>query len=177
MAKSKFITNCSDIINWKEVIESLGTPDEINGPPKDWLTRTDFTGNAYYDPLFRLWSAAKMNTAAALVSNYRFEGDHPVTKKMEQILGLEHSESWISRIDPGCIVPYHYDMHVDLRETSRRFICFIDEHQFGQVFMVGEECFYNEPIGNLYEFAEVKGIHAGANVGLHPKYLYHFLGH
>lgn len=177
MTKSKLITNCSNIIDWEALLASLGDPDEVNGPPSAWKESKDFSGDGYYDPLFRLWSIAGMNTDAARVSNYRLEGDHPVTKKMEEILGLTHSESWISRIDPGCVVPYHYDHHIDLRDTSKRYICFIDEHQFGQVFMVGDECFYNEAVGNLYEFADVKGIHAGANLGLHPKFLYHFLGH
>jgi hypothetical protein len=179
MNNCKFITNCSNLINWQEIIDSLTGPGLFQGPPDDWKNKKDSDGNNYYDGLYKIWVDASMNTDSVKLYNFMPGKDYDdnVTKIMEGILNLTCTESWISKINPGCIAPYHWDRHLDLKPTSKRFICHISEPQFGHVFMVENNFFYDNEVGDIHEFPNVLSVHAGANVGLKPKFLYHFLGY
>ena len=169
--------NCSHIIDWKHVINTLegpGNPAYIK--PEEWSNKKD------YSEIHQLWLTANMNIPGVKVHNYEPEMfDSTVTAKMEKLLGLTHIESWISRIDPGCMAPYHWDFDnpqiAELKDIPRRIAVHISEHAFGHVFIVEDHISYNYKIGDMLEFPKLRAWHAGANLGLVPKYMYHFIGY
>ena len=174
----KFVKNCADVIDWVDLVANLagpGTPAYIE--PDKWAAKKD------YNEIAKLWCDADMNFGGVAVSNYEPDRDYPntVTHAMENLLGLTHVESWISRINPGCMAPYHWDFDnpnlVNLPGPFRRVSGFISEFSFGHVFIVGDDVHYKHSIGDLIEFPDIRAWHAGANLGLVPKYMYHFIGY
>jgi len=169
--------NCSNIINWKNVIDTLtgsGQPAYIK--PEEWANKKD------YNEIHRLWLDANMNIQGVKVTNYEPDSfDNSVIPAMEKLLGLTHLESWISRIDPGCMAPYHWDFDNELISklgvTPRRVSVHINEFAFGHVFIVENKICYDYQVGDMIEFPSIRSWHAGANLGIIPKYMYHFVGY
>ena len=166
------------MIDWKKVVDSLqgpGTPAYID--PDKWQEKKD------YNEIARLWVDADMNFGGVSVSNYEPGQDYDVaiTHQMEQILGLTHVESWISRVNPGSCAPYHWDFDhpsiATLPRPAKRVSIHISEFAFGHVFILEDQCFYNYKLGDMHEFPHIRAWHAGANIGLVPKYMYHFVGY
>jgi hypothetical protein len=172
------LMNCSHIINWKDVVNNLagpGTPAYIN--PEGWVAK------ANYNEIARLWVDANMNFPGVGVYNYEPGEDFPntVTEAMENLMGLTHIESWITRIPPGMMAPYHWDFDHPIIETltttPRRVSVHICDFEFGHVFILEDECIYNYTIGDVHEFPNIRSWHAGGNLGIVPKYMYHFVGY
>lgn len=174
---SNYIGNCSNIIDWKHVLDTLtGAPSPAYIKPEEWANKKD------YSDIHKLWMDADINIAGVRVSNYEPEQmDSGVKPAMEKLLGLTHIESWISRIDPGCMAPYHWDFDnakiAELGVTPRRVSVHISEFAFGHVFIVEDKICYNYAVGDMLEFSTIRAWHAGANLGLKPKYMYHFVGY
>ena len=173
----KFVLNCSDLISWQQLVDAIpSTSGKAVLPDKDTL-------NKEYQLLYKLWDNAGVNYSSARWKNY-YPGEYctSISDTFEIILGVTHIRSWISRIDPGYNAPWHYDIDDNEKEylklgNLRRFICFIGAPAVGHVSIVGRKCFYNEADGNVYEWDNYSAWHAGANVGLVPKYQYNFLAY
>ena len=169
--------NCAHLIDWKNVIDTLqGPASPAYIKIEDWAKKKD------YNEIHKLWVDADMNIAGVRVSNYEPEQiDSSVIPIMEKFLGLTHIESWISKIDPGCMAPYHWDFDnpaiATLPREPKRFSVHISEFVFGHVFIVEDKICYNYKLGDVIEFPYFRAWHAGANLGLVPKYMYHFVGY
>jgi hypothetical protein len=182
MPQNKFITNCSDIIDWDIVIQSISTrPGKLLTTDRQkWKVNE----NPVYGELIELWEKSNFNFDAVKWINY-YPGEDfsdDVVVKLENLLNVKRLKVWISRIDPGWCTPWHWD--TDENESAwlkkgrlRRFICFIDRPAVGHILATEEHCFYNEAIGNIYEWETHNLWHAGMNCGLTPKYLFNFLGY
>jgi hypothetical protein len=89
---------------------------------------------------------------------------------------------WISEIRPGKCTPWHNDInpweiqHKKLG-TLVRYISFISKPQFGHIFVTDSNSYYNELQGNIYQYPDIYTFHAGANVGLVPKYVLTLTGY
>jgi hypothetical protein len=171
------LINCADIIDWKYVIDTLqGLPSSAYIKPEEWANKKD------YNEIHSLWMNANMNIAGVKVFNYEPEQiDSSVIPAMEKFLGLTHVESWISKIDPGCMAPYHWDFDnpnlVTLPHDPIRYSVHISEFSFGHVFILEDTIRYNHKVGDMIKFPTFRAWHAGANLGLVPKYMYHFVGY
>lgn len=169
--------NCSNIIDWKHVIDTLsGSGTQAYIKPDEWANKKD------YNEIHRLWVDADMNIQGVKVTNYEPDSFDPsVITAMEKLLGLTHLESWISKIDPGCMAPYHWDFDneliAELGVNPQRISVHISEFAFGHVFIVEDKICYNYAVGDMVEFPTFRAWHAGANLGLKPKYMYHFVGY
>ena len=177
MKMCKLAANCSDIIDWEKITKNLPEIGDQSYIKDDWKDKKDF------NVIHRLWKDADINISAVLVSNY-YPGEHfphSVTEKISELLKLTHVSSWISKITPGSCVPYHWDFDpIDpssIPRRMRRFSCKISKHEFGHVFIVEDQCFYNVNLGDLYEFPYPQAWHAGSNIGIVPKYMYHYIGY
>jgi hypothetical protein len=173
----EFVLNCSEYVDWQLIIASISaTRGRIVVPNKD-------TSDKEYQDLYKIWDAAGLNYSSARWENY-YPGDYckTISSTFETILDVTHIRSWISRIDPGYSAPWHYDIDHDEQEylklgKLRRFICFIGDPAPGHISIVNDRSFYNEASGNVYEWNDYRAWHAGANVGLVPKYQYNFLSY
>lgn len=174
----KFVTNCANTVDWKDVIDGIkDLPGAVVVPDRSKLNSDE------YQALFKLWDSADFNLANVKWINY-YPQDlcYNVAAKFEEILGVKHIRSWVSRIDPGYSAPWHYDIDHDEQEylklgQLRRFVCYIGEPAPGHISIIEDSCHYLEKEGNIYEWDNYRAWHAGANVGLTPKYQYNFLAY
>jgi hypothetical protein len=178
---AKFITNCSDKINWDSIIEVI-----INKPGKDLIPDKSLWNdrNPGYGKLFSLWEDANFNLSSAKWTNYYPGKDYDdcISKQFEDLLQVKHIRSWISRIDPGYCTPWHWD--TDDKEDEylklgklKRYSCHISKPAVGNIFIIGKQAHYFWEQGDLYEWNNHRAWHAGINVGLTPKFLFNFLSY
>lgn len=89
---------------------------------------------------------------------------------------------WISEVRPGKCIPWHWDInpweqeHKQLGELVRYF-CFLSKPQPGHIFVTSTDAYYMEKQGAIYQYEDLHQWHAGANVGLAPKFLLTFTGY
>lgn len=164
-------------INWKEFMagmhEQVGRPVALDSEniPSNFIEIKQVLDNAKFNSKSITWYfyAAGMHFPEHVVNQFAEEVNCKVCK------------AWVSRLDPGDYAPWHWDMDDNEEEylkqgTLKRFTVFIHEPSFGQVLFVENRCYYNQTTGTVIEWPSYKNIHASANAGLHPQYLFHFLG-
>lgn len=112
-------------------------------------------------------------------------GDHfssDVTATFGQLVNATPLMCWVSEVRPGKCVPWHWDINPwELEHTQLgnlvRYFCFISKPQAGHIFVTANDAYYMEPQGAVYRYEELHQWHAGANVGLAPKFLLTFTGY
>jgi hypothetical protein len=140
--------------------------------------------NPLYSDSFELWDRAMFNYDSVLWENF-YPGIHyqsNIASDLESLLGVRHIRSWVSKINPGCCTPWHYDIDDHEQEYLRlgnlkRFIVTVNDPAPGHVFMIENEYLQNYRAGDLFLWKDYKAYHAGMNAGLTPKYLYNFLSY
>lgn len=178
----KFIGNCNHIIDWNSVIEGL-TKEAYVGPRHDVGSGVDGVDEVIV-PMKHAGYVFRKDGGNAGWNMYFPGTEFPaeVAEKFMSFVGLNSFLScWISRVDPGDCAPWHWDITDDeytlqSKENIKRFHCHIDIPRDGHIFIVEDTCFYKEKQGNVYQWEDRKSWHAGANVGLTPKYLFNIWG-
>jgi hypothetical protein len=99
-----------------------------------------------------------------------------------RLVSAEPLMCWISEIRPGKCTPWHWDINPWEKEHEKlgslvRYFCFLSKPAAGHVFLVEDECYYMEKQGSVYQYNDIHAWHAGANVGLMPKFLLTFTGY
>lgn len=89
---------------------------------------------------------------------------------------------WVSEVRPGKCVPWHWDINPWEYEQKQlgnliRYFCFLSKPQPGHVFVTVDDAYYMEQQGAVYQYADLHAYHAGANVGIAPKFLLTFTGY
>jgi len=176
----KYVGNC-DVIDWKLLLKQLQDqapayvgPRHKAGDPVDGV-----------DELAEMWKNAGYKTIHE-GGNAGWDMYLPGTNFSEEIalqfanwLGLtNYTNVWISRIHPGKMAPWHWDV-TDNETTLKgkeivRYHCHMTEPEVGHVLIVDNHCLYNQQIGNTYQWDSRTSWHAGANCGMTPKYLFNF---
>jgi hypothetical protein len=95
---------------------------------------------------------------------------------LKELIPKVHT-AWISRIHPGHFAPMHWDVQDNEEQLATepdyvRFHCHIGAPEFGHIFIVDNECLYNQTQGSSYQWDSRKAWHAGTNCGLVPKYIF-----
>jgi len=167
------------MINWDIIINKLSNGVDITADPSKWNLNTPG-----YTEIYKLWQDANFNMSSVKWTN--FYPDIHYSKYIEicvaNELGITAVRSWISRIDPGYCAPWHWD--VDDNESTYleqgplvRFSYFIEPPSPGHVFVIGSQVYANQPIGSYIQWENYREWHAGSNIGLTPKYMFHIIGH
>lgn len=179
---TKFIGNCSNIINWDKVIEECENSNPAYvGPGKGM--ETDLPQLQEIKEIWSKWYK-RFDQGGTVAWDMFFPGEQWNAKAAEQFwefTGITQPTAiWISRIWPGCFAPIHWDVQsneTDFHNNNyRRFHCHITSPKFGHFFVVDDNAFYNEKKGNVWEWNSRKSWHAGSNCGLEPKYLLNAFG-
>ncbi len=176
----KRIGNCADIIDWDSVIRHIEHqqpayvgPSHKEGDPIPGL-----------DGVTDMWKRAGLKTVKEggtvewdmFLVGVNF--DQSVADKFAEFVGIDNYNScWISRINIGRFSPWHWDVHDNEIELSKRtdikrFHCHIGKPAHGHILIVEDKCFYNQPQGEIYQWPARTSWHAGMNCGLVPKYLF-----
>ena len=105
-----------------------------------------------------------------------------IVEKISNLLKMRMLRCFVTRLDPGYVVPYHWDLcDVNLRTENNldkifRYTCFLNSPNIGSIFIVDDKCFYNEKQGDLYKWNHYTNFHGAFNIDATPHYLFHFIG-
>jgi hypothetical protein len=140
--------------------------EEVAKPLRDaGYKMVDEGGNASWDMYF---------------PNTNFDED--IVQKFMDFVGMDsYINCWVSRVKPGDVAPWHWDI-TDDEETLNagkplvRYHCHISPPKPGHILIVEDQCLYNQEQGAVWKWPDRKSWHAGANAGLVPKYLFNIWG-
>jgi len=178
----KFIGNCSNIIDWNNVIANLATQQPAYIGPRH-KENDNIPG---LDEVSKLWRSAGYKTiheggnAGWDMFLPEINFDRSIIKIFANWVGIELDGPyycWISRVNPGMMAPWHWDVTDDeatLSTEAIRFHCHIMPPQPGHVFIVEDQCFYNQAVGDTFQWPSRKSWHTGSNSGMNPKYMFNF---
>lgn len=179
----KHIGNCSSIIDWNQVLDHLSnqTPSYI-GPrhrSTDNIVGLSDIAEKWESAGYRL--AVDGGSAGWDMFLPKDKFDYSVVEKFSEWVGINPINAWISRVNPGMVAPWHWDANDAEEEYNSlpdmlRFSCHISPPSPGHIFIVDDQCFYNQKQGSTYQWPSRKSWHAGANCGLVPKYIFNIFG-
>lgn len=161
---------------WKKQLEIIKAEDD---------NTRDGEQETGYRRFFQEWHDANIDFATTSLYNY-FPYNHYDFEEVEGIfckkINRKHHKSWFSKIDPGCWVPWHYDVEVDpaLAKDLERYVVFVGAPKLGHIFMLGRDvsksdCFYGMEHNQIIKWNYHEEWHAGGNLGFEPKWTYHII--
>jgi hypothetical protein len=167
-------------MNWSEVIKEI---ESKSGKIIDLKTNWN-NDNPEYARIYQLLKDSEVSFDTAQWINYYPGQDfrQSVVDEIATELKVKPCRAWISRVNPGYYVPYHWDVDDNLEEYEkagalRRFTCFINKPELGQIILIDTQYLHSQPQGTMYEWTNYKAWHASTNASLKPKYLFHLLGY
>jgi len=183
---AKVLENTLSTIDWNDVLSNLGEGDKRD-VAKIWDNKASLPDtpsyNAYKE-VFERCEKAGYRISDIYWYDYFSGKNYPesVDNEFAKFTGSTFLRSWISRVDPGRNVPYHWDVDDRADEWKElgeliRFTCFIDAPKWGSAFIIEDELFYGLEQGTIVEWNSWDSYHAATVAGKEPQYLYHFLGY
>jgi hypothetical protein len=181
---NRYISNCSHLINWKIIIDSLEktSSGEVYD---DNLFNSIFykedllkNSNEYHNKTtLSIWKDAGYNLKSIDFRLYRPKThyDSSVNDILSNFLGGRFHKSNISKLFPGTTVGMHEDSTPisSLGNIYKRFVIFISPPTTGHVFTLGNQCFHNVDLGSIYEWENLNLLHSASNMSFDPYYLFH----
>jgi hypothetical protein len=177
----KYFGNCNTI-DWTALVESLKTQEPAYVGPRHKAGDVKAIG---IDDVANKWINAgyKYKAEGGSASWDMFlpgaNFDQSIVFKFVDFLGLDnYSNAWISRVNPGYVAPWHWDVtddeHTLDSQQSVRFHCHIQPQVdvIGHTLIVEDTCLYNQAIGETYQWEARKSWHGAANCGFTPMYLF-----
>ncbi|NDA62284.1 MAG: hypothetical protein EBX50_09595 [Chitinophagia bacterium] len=176
-----YVGNCADVIEWGAVIASLEDQVAAYIGPRHDVGHPVPGVNEVVAPLrtagYKMKNEGGNASWDMFLAGINF--DVAVVEKFCDWAGMEgYTNAWISRVKPGDVAPWHWDITDDETTLSKeskgmeRYHVHIGRPEPGHVLMVEDKVFYLEAEGNTYKWPSRKSWHAGANAGLVPKYLF-----
>lgn len=170
------------MVNWNEITNSLKNQEgsAVTTDPARW--NLDTPG---YNEIFKIWKDANFNSSAIKWINYYPEThyDNTVVEAVAKSLNLKGiHRSWISRIDPGYMAPWHWD--VDDNEQGYlkvgpiiRYTVIIKDFTPGQLFILKDKHFFNVSEGVVIPWESHRNWHSGINGSMKTNWMFHILGY
>ena len=184
----KFLGNCSDIIDWDEVIAGLERcGNETHPGPFTGPTHKEGDDIPKLNEVIELWKRNGYKSVEEggtvqwdmFFPNVHF--DQSIVDTFCKQYGIEQYDSaWISRVWPGRFAPIHWDVNDNeeyyLTLPDRlRWHAHIGKPAFGHIFVVENELLYGRDQGDVFQWDSRRYWHSGLNCGLVPKYQFNLL--
>lgn len=179
----KFIGNLNHKINCDAIIDSL--KKHTVEPAHGHMELSE--NNPYYNEYLEQSTTLKNAGYDGHTVEYRhyqsgIHFDKSIEIAIGELVNAVPLMCWISEIRPGKCTPMHWDINPWEKEHEKlgtivRYFCFLSKPKFGHVFVTGDDCFYMEKQGNLYQYNNIHEWHAGSNIGIEPKFLLTFTGY
>lgn len=184
----KLVASTNGIIDWKPILEICQKSD--NGDLNTVTSVVDRSeANAEgslldsYRGIIDTWRNAGYNLKDIFWYDY-YPGVHfdiEIQNQFAIIVNAEPRRVFVSEVYPGRTVPYHWDVEDKEKEwleqgKLKRWVCFMDEPKWGSILILEDQCFYNVPQGQIWEWDDYRSFHAAAVCGEFKQYLFHFLG-
>lgn len=169
MTALTYLGNCSDLVDWRQLIKNLENkiPDFIGPPDTTYIL----------EPIQKLWDSAgykgksKGGTVEWQMYYAGISFDKEIVDKVAEFAKIPHyTFSWISKIAPGYCAAPHYDQMKSDKQIYRMHV-HLEDDEMGHVFYVGNEYITNYKQGDTYIWNDPHAWHAGMNCGLKPKYM------
>lgn len=167
------------MIDWLTITSKLTDGVEITADKTKWNLNTPG-----YLEIYKMWEDGNFNMSAVKWINYYPEKhyDKEVESTVALELGIVPLRSWISRIDPGYCAPWHWDVDDNEQEyltngKLHRYSIFIEHPKPGHIFIIDDKAFVFQPYGTIIKWDNYRAWHAGSNVGVEPKFMFHIIGH
>jgi len=164
----EYVGNCP--INWQQLIQHLEIQQPETGPKHK--AGDNIPG---LEEITDMWAAAGYGRSVQWDMFYPgVHFDNTVVEQFVEWSGMpDFTSAWVSRIHPGYFAPIHWDVQDNepLPDTIRYHV-HMTQPQFGHVFIVEDQCLYNQAQGSAYKWSSRKAWHAGTNCGLAPKYIF-----
>ena len=180
---TKFIGVC-DTIDWQGLLTSLEkTYAGYVGPRHDVgmdVPGIEEVGRPLRDAGYKTSNEGGNMRWDMLLVGQQF--DASIADRFCEYVGMEsYINCWISRVNPGDVAPWHWDVTddeatLDAGKPLRRFHAHVSGPENGHTIIVDDVCLYKQPQGAVWEWSSRKSWHAGANAGLTPKYLFNIWG-
>lgn len=167
------------MINWYPLIAHLSGGSTVTVDPSRWNL-----DNPGYSEILSIWQKANFNLETIKWTNY-YPGVHfpqEVVNWFAQELEIKRvHRSWISKIDPGYMAPWHWDVDDNEEEYLQhgpivRYTIIIEQMAHGHILIVGDEHYYNKPVNTIIKWSNYKEWHSGINAGMTPSHMLHILG-
>lgn len=184
----KYFGNTKDTINWDSVITCCA---ESTAGDKNTVTSVVDRSEAgaegklldSYREVIGTWQDAGYDLNDIYWHDY-YPGEHfdiEVQNKFSELVNAKPLRVFVSEVDPGRNVPYHWDVEDKEEEwlkegKLKRWVCFIDKPRWGSFLILENMCFHNIAQGEVWEWDNYRSHHAGTSVGKDKQYLFHFLG-
>jgi hypothetical protein len=169
------------MIDWTPIIHTVLTSDGDHVSLQH--TENIPVNNKYFIEIIKPLQMANYDFNSVDWIDY-YPGKHfedSCTAEFEKLVDHKMCRAWVSRVDPGKTAPWHWD--VDDNEDEylkmgqlKRWTCFITEPKIGHSLIVGDQIFFNQEQGSIYEWPNYREWHCAANCGFEPQLLFHFLG-
>jgi len=180
----KSMGNCNSIIDWTSLINDLEKQQSaFVGPRHDVnmdVPGVEEVARPLRDAGYKMAHEGGNLRWDMFLPNDNF--DESIVLKFMEFVGMEsYTNAWISRVLPGDIAPWHWDVTddektLDSQKQFDRYHCHISPPAPGHVFIVETQCLYDQLQGEVYKWPNRKSWHAGANAGLVPKYIFNIWG-
>jgi len=144
-------------------LETVTKPDDLTATLDTWSTAGYKTVSEGGSTEWHMYYP-DVNFDPALVSEYM------------SFLGVEEINAcWISMIKPGYCCPWHIDQHEIRSMGKHRFHTHIKQPEMGHVFMIEDEYYLNQSVGQTFLWNDPFLWHAGFNGGKTNKWLLNFV--
>ena len=168
-------------IDWNQVIANLPLDQgEIKSPSQQFYLNKD----GRFNTMILSWKNAgydKLDSVEWI--NYYPETHFPLQliNEFEKWSDTKCARSWISRIRPGKMAPFHQDIDDHIEEYLEkgeliRYSVFISSPSPGAVFLFKDKTFHLLPQGTVVRWDNYLDWHAGTNCGFADKFMFHYLG-
>lgn len=184
----KYFGTTEGIIDWNPVVQAC---EQCTTGDKNTVTSVVDRSEAEaegpllesYRGIINTWQNAGYSLEEIYWHDY-YPGEHfdiEIQNKFAKIINAEPLRVFVSEVDPGRNVPYHWDVEDKEDEwlklgELKRWVCFMDKPRWGNILILEDECFHNSPQGEIWEWDNYRSYHAGTSMGIHKQYLFHFLG-
>lgn len=168
-------------IDWDTVIAELTIQNGVSvTTDKD---RWDLVTPEYLE-IEDIWINANINPSSIKWINYYpdVHFSNELINTVANFLNVKIHRAWISRIDPGYLAPWHWDVDDNEAEylskgTPIRYSIFITPASMGHVLIVNNKYYHSMPHGSIIKWDNYKDWHCGINGGLIPKFMLHLLAY
>lgn len=148
----------------------------------DGVEDMDELAGSLYD-LIDIWTKANYRLEDIQWIDY-YPGTHfpmDVQDRFAEIVDAVPLRVFVSVIEPGTTVPYHWDIEdheIEWKDLNLvRYVCFMHDPVPGQLFAIDEYCFNMPEKHSIWQWKHRKNWHAAANCGFETNYMFHFLGY
>lgn len=179
----QLIGQTADHIDWDKVIEQCY---KKSGTVLNYNDKSFNKNISAFAEMDSVWQNAgyQYNDSSIEWINY-FPGsdfDNTVVEQFQHIVDAQPWMTWISRIRPGKMAPWHFDAHSKLDQLLTlgqpvRYTCYIQEPHDAHVSIVGNTVIYKPAKGSIYKWSNYSDWHSGMNGGLTDKFMFNYWGY